>query len=147
MEWLSTISVVLGVIISAASVITLIKTRTMGKLSSYIRKESCVEKNKETDEELHKKIDDLTQTLHDYMKEERQDREKTHEMMRAQHDASRQLLANIIETTYYADRARKALTMNEFKRVVNAFSIYHNEFEGNSYIAELYNEMMEWEKS
>lgn len=38
------------------------------------------------------------------------------------------------------------LTMNEFKRVVNAFYISLNEFKRNSYIAELYNEMMEWEK-
>lgn len=146
MEWLSTISVILGIVLSAASILTLIKTRALGKLSSYIRKESGVEKNKETDEEIHKKLDDLSKAFHEYIEEERADREKTHEMMRAQHDASRQLLANIIETTYYADRSRKTLTMNEFKRVVNAFSIYHNEFDGNSYIAELYNEMMEWEK-
>lgn len=84
--------------------------------------------------------------MQNYMKEDRAFKEEMKNRMAAQHDACRQLLANIVEMTYYACKGKKMLTMNEFKRVVNAFYIYHNEFEGNSYIAELYNEMMEWEK-
>ena len=142
MEWITDVGSILGIILSAVSVFALIKTKALGKIGSYIRKESKVEENKRTDEEMHKKLDALAKTFQDYMEEGRQFREETKVAMAAQNDACRQLLAN----TYYADKERKTLTMNEFKRVVNAFSIYHNEFEGNSYIAELYNEMMEWEK-
>lgn len=146
MEWITDVGSILGIILSAVSVFALIKTKALGKIGSYIRKESNVEENRKTDEEMHNKLDALAKTFQDYMEEGRQFREETKVAMTAQNDACRQLLANIIETTYYSDKERKTLTMNEFKRVVNAFSIYHNEFEGNSYIAELYNEMMEWEK-
>ena len=146
MEWLTTIGSILGFILSAASVFALIKTKTLSKLGAYVRKESRAEENKKTDEETIKRIDELNSTMQNYIEEDRRFKEEIKSDMAAQHDACRQLLANIVETTYYACKGRKALTMNEFKRVVNAFSIYHNEFEGNSYIAELYNEMMEWEK-
>lgn len=146
MEWITDVGSILGIILSAVSVFALIKTKALGKIGLYIRKESKVEENKKTDEEIHKKLDALAKTFKDYMEEGRQFREETKVAMVAQSDACRQLLANIIEATYYTNKERKTLTMNEFKRIVNAFSIYHNEFEGNSYIAELYNEMMEWEK-
>lgn len=39
----------------------------------------------------------------------------------------------------------KTLDSVALKRVVNAYAIYHNELNGNSYISNIYDEMMEWE--
>lgn len=105
-----------------------------------------MDENKRVDEETSKRIDEMNAILQSYMEEDRAFKEEIKHSIAVQHNACMQLLANIVETTYYACKNKKTLTMNEFKRIVNAFSIYHGEFDGNSYIAELYNEMMEWEK-
>jgi len=56
-------------------------------------------------------------------------------------------MANIIETTYYTNREKRCLDMNEFRRITEVYEIYHSdEIHGNSYISELYEEMMTWER-
>lgn len=124
MEWVKDISGILGMILSATSVFVLIKTKALGKLGSYVRKESKVDENKRVDEETSKRIDEMNAILQSYMEEDRAFKEEIKHSIAVQHNACMQLLANIVETTYYACKNKKTLTMNEFKRIVNAFSIY-----------------------
>ena len=67
-------------------------------------------------------------------------------MLNKQGHASKQSLAFIIESTYTQKKNIKQLTPLELKRITSAYPVYHDELEGNSYITELYTEMIdEWE--
>ena len=69
------------------------------------------------------------------------------EYIESQNNVNKRVLANIIETTYYENREDRTLDTNQLKRVTEAYVLYHSEqIHGNSYISQLYEEMMTWER-
>lgn len=65
----------------------------------------------------------------------------------SQNNVDKKLMANIIESLYYQNRDKRCLDMNELRRLTEVYEIYSgDEIHGNSYISEMYKEMITWER-
>lgn len=138
-EILKFIGSAFGYILSAITLITLIVKSVKNKAGNFIRKASGSKRNKN-------KIDDLEKLINRQIEESKNFHTLLMEMLEKQAKASKQILANVIESTYHEKKHVKQLDELELKRIINSYAIYHNEFNGNSYITEIYNEMIEhWE--
>lgn len=88
----------------------------------------------------------MEKLMEQQLEDDKSFQEKVLKMLMYQSHANKQTLANIIESTYHKNKLTKELDSIELKRIVNAYDIYHNELGGNSYITEIYTEMIdEWE--
>jgi uncharacterized protein YoxC len=137
-ELFKNISTVVGVIISLVTLITLIKTRCLGLLDKRIKDTS-----KTTD--INTRVENIEKKLDQLIEKENTFSESITSAVHQQGEACKQMMANIIETTYFANRESKTLNTIELKRIINTYSIYH-ELHGNSYITQIYEEMLEWER-
>ena len=145
MEVVKNIGSILGYIISMFTLYALIKTKFLGTLGGYVKKEAGSDKYSEAIKEIHERLDQMDNTIKDFMESDKELKEHISKRLQNQNDACRQLLASVIEDTYYENRGFKTLDSVSLKRVVNAYSIYHEELKGNSYITSIYEEMMEWD--
>lgn len=127
MDVVKNIGSILGYIISLLTLITLIKTKFLGLLDGRIKKESG-------SDDINTRVGNIESMLVD-----------VNDSLRRQDEACKQMMANIIETTYFANRAKRQLSTIELKRVISAYAVYH-ELHGNSYITEIYEEMLTWER-
>ncbi len=138
-ETLMLIGSSLGYVISAITLITMIVKHFRAKASGFIKKESKADA-------YEQRLQNLENLLNQQIKEDKEFKEKIYALISHQSHADRQLLANIIETTYYQNKDTKTLDSIALKRITNAYAIYHDEFNGNSYISAIYTEMIEdWE--
>lgn len=129
----------LGYIISAITLITMTIKHFRSKASGFIKQESKADA-------YEQRLQSLENLLNQQIKDDKEFKDKMYEMISHQNHADRQLLANIIETTYYQNKDTKTIDSIALKRITNAYSIYHDEFNGNSYISAIYEEMIEdWE--
>lgn len=127
MDTVKNIGSILGYIISLLTLIALIKTKFLGLLDGRIKKESG-------SDDINTRVGNIESMLVD-----------VNDSLRRQDEACKQMMANIIETTYFANRAKRQLSTIELKRVISAYAVYH-ELHGNSYITEIYEEMLTWER-
>lgn len=128
-----------GYILSFCAIVTMIATFVHKKVGGFIRSET---KSQDLDERLGK-IENMLQVQNE---EDDKFRSDVRNMLNKQGHASKQSLAFIIESTYTQKKNIKQLTPLELKRITSAYPVYHDELEGNSYITELYTEMIdEWE--
>lgn len=127
MDTVKNIGSILGYIISLLTLITLIKTKFLGLLDGRIKKESG-------SDDINTRVGNIESMLVD-----------VNDSLRRQDEACKQMMANIIETTYFANHAKRQLSTIELKRVISAYAVYH-ELHGNSYITEIYEEMLTWER-
>ncbi len=146
-EIVKNVGTLLGYVATAIGLLTLFWTRLMKKQRSVIIRESGKEKLDERVTKMDKKLDALADSLQSLVKTNTQFQEKMNLHIETQNNTNKKLLASIIEQTYYANRDKKALDMNEFRRITETYEIYHgDEIHGNSYISALYDEMMTWER-
>lgn len=138
MDVVKDIGSILGYVLSFLTLITLIKTKFLGVLDGRIKKESGSDDTKA-------RIEKIEITLDQIAKNEKEFKEEVSESLHRQDEACKQMMANIIETTYFANRPQKKLNAIELKRVINAYAVYH-ELHGNSYISEIYEEILTWER-
>lgn len=138
MDTVKNIGSILGYIISLLTLITLIKTKFLGLLDGRIKKESG-------SDDINTRVGNIESMLDQLVKNEGQFKKDVNESLRRQDEACKQMMANIIETTYFANRAKRQLSTIELKRVISAYAVYH-ELHGNSYITEIYEEMLTWER-
>ena len=145
MEVVKNIGGILGCVMSAITLYALIKTKFLGLLGGYVKKESGSSEHSADMRELHERLDKLENTLSEFIESDRAWKEEISNRLKVQSDACRQLLAGVIEDTYYANRGYKTLDSVALKRITKAYAIYHEELDGNSYITSIYNEMMGWD--
>lgn len=138
MDMVKSIGSILGYVISLLTLITLIKTKFLGLLDGRIKKESG-------SEDINTRVENIEAMLDKLVKNEDQFKKDVNESLQRQDGACKQMMANIIETTYFANRTKRQLTTIELKRVISAYAVYH-ELHGNSYITEIYEEMLGWER-
>lgn len=138
MDTVKNIGSILGYIISLLTLIALIKTKFLGLLDGRIKKESG-------SDDINTRVGNIESMLDQLVKNEGQFKKDVNESLRRQDEACKQMMANIIETTYFANRAKRQLSTIELKRVISAYAVYH-ELHGNSYITEIYEEMLTWER-
>lgn len=146
-ETVKTIGTLLGYIATAIGLFTLGWTAIRKREKNVIVRESGKDQLTERMNGIDGKLDALTESLQQMVKEDRIFREKVNEHIVSQNDTNKKLLASIIEQTYYNNRYQRTLDMNEFRRVTETYEIYHgDEIKGNSYITALYDEMMTWDR-
>ena len=146
MEGIKNVGTVLGYISTALALYVMIKTRFLGLLGGYVKKESKSDENDKRHQELSDEIIKLSKSFNEFAEADRAWKEETTQRLKNQNDADMQLLANVVENLYYQKRSVKTLDPIELKRLIRAYHIYHEELEGNSYITALYEEMMDWER-
>ena len=146
MEVVKNIGVILGYVLTAFTLFALIKTKFLGALGGYVKKETNTDGNDEQHKELNDRLDSLDKKLNEFIVSDQKWKDEIRSKMQNQNDASRQLMAGVIEKLYYKKRDVKKLDSVEFKRLINSYNIYHDELKGNSYITALYEEMMAWER-
>ncbi len=128
-----------GYILSFCAIVTMVVTFVHKKVRGFVRNEA-------NSEDVDKRLDRIEDMLKAQNEEDDKFRTDVRNMLKKQGHASKQSLAFILENTYTQKKSVKQLTPLELKRITSAYSVYHDELEGNSYITELYTEMMdEWE--
>lgn len=128
-----------GYILSAVAVVTMVVKYIHRKVGGFVKKESGADL-------YERRLVKLEKLMEQQLEDDKSFQEKVLEMLMYQSHANKQTLANIIESTYHKNKLTKELDSIELKRIVNAYDIYHNELGGNSYITEIYTEMIdEWE--
>ena len=138
METLKFIGSSFGYILSAIALLTMVINFIRRQLGGFVKKET------KTDD-LITRIERLEKTVEKYTAENNASMEQLMERTKHQEHASKQVLAYIIEYTYNRKKAEKSLTPIELERITNAYPVYHTELHGNSYISQIYDEMInEW---
>lgn len=128
-----------GYILSLCAIVTMIVNHIRKKAGGFVRKET-------KSQALNDRLDRIENMLQAQNEEDDKFRNNVLNMLKKQGHASKQSLAFIIESTYTQKKNVKQLTPLELKRITSAYPVYHDELEGNSYITELYNEMInDWE--
>lgn len=128
-----------GYIVSGVAVVTMIVKYVRGKAGGFVRGEAESEK-------IEQRLGSIEKMLKAQGEADSEFRSNALDLLKKQGHASKQSLAFIIESTYDAKKSVKQLTPLEFKRIASAYSVYHDELKGNSYITEIYTEMVEnWE--
>ena len=139
MEILKFIGSSFGYILSAIALITMVVNHRRRKLGEFVKKETNSDVYADRMERLEK-------MLTEHIEDNKVFNEQVLTMLNKQGHASKQTLAHIIENTYHLKKGVKRLDAIELKRITNAYAVYHNELDGNSYITQIYDEMMEnWE--
>lgn len=139
MEVLKFIGSSFGYVLSAIALITMAVNRRRRKLGEFVKKET-------NSDEYAERMERLEKMLTEHIEDNKAFNEQVLTMLNKQGHASKQTLAHIIENTYHLKKNVKRLDAIELKRITNAYSVYHNELDGNSYITQIYDEMMDnWE--
>ncbi len=147
MELITKIGTILGYISTAIALFALIKAKMMADTDRHIAKVAGKEHNEEIHHSLNDRMEALETKFAEFIERDNAFKDRLDKHVEAQTAVDRKLMANIIETTYYQNRDRKTLDMNQFKRICDVYEIYHSdEIHGNSYISELFEEMMTWKR-
>lgn len=147
MELITKIGTLLGYASTAIALFILIKTQIQNKTDSHIKEVVDTEGAEKVHSELDRRIDRLEERFSEFLERDEAFKEKMDKHIASQTSVDRKLMANIIETLYYQNRTKHCLDMNEFRRLTEVYAIYHSDqIHGNSYITELYDEMMTWDR-
>ena len=139
METLKFIGNSFGYILSAIALFAMTVNYIRKKLGWFVKKETKFD-------DYAERMTRLEKLLEEHIAENKSFNEQVLKMLKYQGDASKQTLAHIIENTYHMKKSIKKLNQIELKRITNAYAVYHGELDGNSYITQIYEEMMEdWE--
>lgn len=145
MEIVKNVASVIGCVVSFLGLFALIKTKFLSTLGTYVKKETNTDANDLAHKQMNERIDRIEKVLKDYITSDEDFKQTLRIHIKGQDDACRQLMAGVIEDTYRQHLTDKTLDSVEWKRIVSAYGVYHDELHGNSYISEVYNEMQSWE--
>lgn len=147
MELLTKIGTILGYISTAVALFVLVKTQILSKTDKHIKEVAGVEGSEKVHHEHDSRLDVLEDRFTKFLEADAAFKEKMDKHIESQTNVDKKLMANIIENLYYQNRDKQCLDMNEFRRLTEVYAIYHgDQIHGNSYISELYEEMILWER-
>jgi len=138
MEVVKNIAAILGVILSAASVLTLCSKT----VRSFVLK--ILKKRKEQDE-LQKSIAEIKEMLERHIEEEKEFKDNLAEMNEINLEFTKEQCRNIIKGIFYRYSDTQTLPLYEKKALKSVEDLYVNRLNGNSYAALLLDEMKDWE--
>lgn len=143
MEIIKDIGAVLGYIATALGLFAVIKAAT----KKYVEEAAGTEESDKVHHELEARMTALEKTFAEYLERDAEFKNKMDKHIASQQLVDRKLMADIIEQLYYRNRDTKELDDNEFRRLTEVYEIYHDPpCNGNSYISEMYKEMMTWKR-
>lgn len=143
MEIIKDIGAVLGYIATALGLFAVIKAAT----KKYVEEAAGTEESDKVHHELEARMTALEKTFAEYLERDAAFKDKMDKHIASQQLVDRKLMADIIEQLYYRNRDTKELDDNEFRRLTEVYEIYHDPpCNGNSYISEMYKEMMTWKR-
>ena len=146
-EAISTFGSTVGCISTTIALVTLLFKNSRKHTDKHILEVANVEENKKIQKEQEAHLQQIDEKFEQFLSSDAEFKKSLNNHLKSQIDVNKRMLANIIETTYYQNKKDKTLDMYEFKRVTEAYEIYHGDVvHGNSYISEIYNEMMTWKR-
>lgn len=147
MDLITKIGTILGYVSTAIALYVVLKTSVLKKTDKHIKAVAGKEESDKVHTELDNRLDRLESQFSGFIEKDEEFKTMMGEYIESQNNVNKRVLANIIETTYYENRECRTLDTNQLKRVTEAYALYHSEqIHGNSYISQLYEEMMTWER-
>lgn len=138
MEIVKDVAAVIGVILSAISLITLLSKSARGFVSSLFRKYG---KN----DEMTEKIEEIRGMLEKHIRDESQMREDLIKMNEINLEFTRTQCRNLIKKMFYKYKDVKILPLYEKKTLMSIKELYVDKLKGNSFASMLISEMETWE--
>lgn len=146
-ELVKEVGPLLGYISTAITLFVLIKTKIVNKTDDHIREVVDSEGADKIHDDLGKRINRIEKSFEEFLVRDEAFKTKMDQHIKTQTDVDRKLMAQIIEDLYRQNKNKQCLDMNEFRRLTEVYEIYHSEeIHGNSYITELYEIMLLWER-
>lgn len=142
MEVVKNIAAVLGVILSAASVLALISKTVRQFFSAIFGR--LFRKYGKTDQ-VSEDITEIKALLERHIDEEKEFKEHIKEMNDINMEFTRTQCRNIIKTIFYKYKDTKILPLYEKKTLINVEELYIKRLKGNSFASLLLKEMSDWE--
>lgn len=147
MELIRQIGTILGYIATGIGLLAIVRTSILARTKKYVEETAGTEKSDEVHHELDSRLTTLEQQFQTFLERDTEFKNIMDSHISTQQLVDRKLMANIIEQLYYQNREKKTLDDNEFRRLTEVYEIYHSSpVNGNSYISELYQTMLKWER-
>ena len=147
MEIITKIGTLLGYVSTGVALFILIKTQVLNKTDKHIKEVVDTEGSEKVHHEHDERLDKIEERFRQFLEADAAFKAKMDRHIESQTNVDKKLMANIIENLYYQNRDKRCLDMNEFRRLTDVYAIYHgDQIHGNSYISELYEEMILWDR-
>lgn len=138
MEVIKDIAAIIGVILSAASLITLLSKTVRTAIANMFKKYSH-------DDEVTQKINEIKTMLETHIREEQECKNNCMEANAISMEFIKTQCRNIIKTIFYRYNDTKVLPLYEKKTLLNVEDLYVRRLGGNSFAALLIEEMSHWD--
>ena len=138
MEVVKNIAAVLGVILSATSVLALVSKTVRSAIARLFHKYGNTD-------EINESITEIKSLLERHIAEEKEFKENITEMNDITMEFTRTQCRNIIKNIFYKYNDTKVLPLYEKKTLKYVEELYIKKLEGNSFASLLLDEMSEWE--
>ena len=138
MEVVKNIAALIGVILSAASLIALLSKTFRNAIKSMFKKYG-------NEKEMAESIAEIKSMLERHIEEEKEAKENCQRANEINIEFTKTQCRNIIKTIFYKYRDTKVLPLYEKKTLLNVEDLYVERLKGNSFAALLIDEMSSWE--
>lgn len=138
METVKNIAAIIGVILSAASLIALFSKSIRSSLTKLFKKYG-------KEDEVSASITEIKKMLEQHIEEENEMKINCMAANEISIEFVKTQCRNIIKTMFYKYRDTKILPLYEKKTLMNVEDLYVKKLKGNSYAALLIEEMSRWE--
>jgi len=146
-ELIKEFGAIIGCISATIALISTVSKNSKARTDRHILEVAKVKEFETAQHKNEEEYQDLKDKFDIFLKRDEEFKLSLQEQHKTQNIVNKRMLANIIENTYYQNKDDKTLDMYQFKRVTEAYEIYHSDaIHGNSYISEIYDEMMTWER-
>ena len=138
MEIIKDIAAIIGVILSAASLLALLSKTIRGAIVKLFKKYS-------NDDDVKKSIAEIKTMLEEHIEEEKEAKEKVVQANEISMEFIKTQCRNIIKSIFYKYNDVKVLPLYEKKTLMNVEDLYVKRLNGNSFAALLIEEMSHWD--
>ena len=138
MEVLKDIAAVIGVILSASSLVALVSKTARSWLVKIFGKYG---KSKE----VYNSINEIKEMLERHINDEKEFKDGVAQMNEINIEFTKTQCRNIIKTIFYKYKDSKELPLYEKKTLMSVEDLYINKLHGNSFASLLLDEMSDWE--
>ena len=138
MEVVKNIAAVIGVVLSAASLIALLSKTFRSAISKLFKKYG-------KSDEMSDSIAQIKSMLERHIKDEAEFKDNVVQMNEINIEFTKTQCRNIIKAIFYKYNDTKVLPLYEKKTLINIEDLYVKKLHGNSFVALLLEEMSRWE--
>ena len=138
MEVVKNIAAVIGVILSAASLVALLSKTIRSSLAKLFKKYG-------KEDEVSQSIAELKSMLEQHIEDEKEAKECCRQANEISIEFTKTQCRNIIKTIFYKYCDKKVLPLYEKKTLLSVEDLYVNKLKGNSFAALLIEEMSHWD--